>query len=81
MNVATFAIIISVLIVLVNADKKNAGPVTCGSVIKLLHKETVRSHANLVDLVHVFVLREIIFILIILLGVLEVDSNLLRQIK
>jgi hypothetical protein len=81
MNVATFVIVLSILVVFVNADKKNAGPVTCGSVIKLLHKETVRLPGSCDISIHLWVYREITFILIILLGVLEVDNSLLPQIK
>lgn len=36
-------LLVIALIVLAQAAKKDAGPVTCGSVVKLMHKDTVCS--------------------------------------
>lgn len=36
--------VVAAVAVVIIAGKKEGGPVTCGSAIKLQHKETVRSH-------------------------------------
>lgn len=75
------------LSVIAAPSKKDAGPVTCGSAIKLVHKETVSS-SNYYDqifeqrITYVTVTgREEICIHTLLLGGQEVDSSLSQHTK
>ncbi len=66
----------------INAKREDIGPVTCGSVIKLQHKDTVKflfTSLTTTSALTKFHLREIIYIRMLLLGVLAADSNLSHQ--
>ncbi len=41
-NMMHFIVVLLMVVAVVMAAKKDAGPVTCGSVIKMNHKATVR---------------------------------------
>jgi hypothetical protein len=73
-----FSFVFVVLFVAV-LGKKDSGPVTCGSVIKLQHKETVSYHHPCIrtqlHLTDVLLHRKTIYILMPLLGDLEADSS------
>ena len=55
--------------------KKEAGPVTCGSVIKLVHKETVSKDVPTQIFPYSISIRVETYILTVLRGDLVVDSN------
>ena len=50
----SFLLVLSFCIILTVAQKKDAGPVTCGSVIKLVHKETV-CFQSIISLKHAYI--------------------------